>query len=102
MMYILFTQVVSSNLVYGIRKFLINIPTVCFITNYDLVVEKNKRKLEDYESIFEVGLEDYDVIVMTPCLYTSNSSEFHLKRLDYILYDYPPFINKTSGRLYLI
>lgn len=91
----------TSNLVFGIRKFLLEIPTVCFITNYDLVIEKSAKKLEDFESIFEVGLEEYDVIKMVPTLYTVTSAEFHLKRLDFILYQYPPFLNKSAG-IYLI
>lgn len=86
----------NSNLVLGIRKFLLELPSESFITNYDLVIEKANRKLEDYETLFEVGLTDYDVIKMVPCNYTKTSSDFHLNRLTYILQDSPPFHNKTN------
>ena len=75
----------NSNLVLGIRKFLLDIPSESFITNFDLVIEKTNRKLEDYETLFEVDLVDYDVIKMVPCNYNKTSSDFHLNRLKYIL-----------------
>lgn len=71
---------------------------MCFVTNYDLVIEKNGRKLEDYESIYEIGLEEYDVIQMSPTLYTDTSTDFHLQRLNYILYEHPAFLNKAAGK----
>jgi hypothetical protein len=86
----------NSNLVLGIRKFLLDLPSECFISNYDLVIEKNNRKLEDYETLFEVELEEYDVIKMVPCNYSKTSSDFHLNRLTYILQECPPFLNKAN------
>lgn len=86
----------NSNLVYGIRKFLLDIPSESFITNYDLVVEKNNRILEDYETLFEVGLSEYDVVKMVPCTYTKTASDFHMNRLNYILQECPPFHNKMN------
>ncbi len=92
----------NSNLVLGIRKFLLDLPSESFISNYDLVIEKNSRKLEDYETLFEVGLEEYDVIKMVPCNYTKTSSDFHLNRLTYILQECPPFLNKANRNLIFV
>lgn len=89
----------NSNLVLGIRKFLLDIPNECFITNFDLVIEKSDRKLEDYETLFEVGLADYDVIKMVPCNYNKTTSDFHLNRLNYVLNDCPPVYNKANCNL---
>jgi hypothetical protein len=80
----------------------LDIPTVCYLTNYDLVVEKTGKKLEDYESVYEVGLNEYDVIKIVPTLYTLTSVEYHLRRLNYILYEHPPFLNKGSSNYELI
>lgn len=81
---------------------MLDIPTVCYFTNYDLVVEKSGKKLEDYESIYEAGLGEYDVIKIVPTLYTSTSVDFHLRRVNFILYDHPPFLNKSSPNYELI
>ena len=89
-------------MVYGIRTFLLDIPTVCYVTNYDLVVESSGRKLEDFESVYEVGLNEYEVIKMVPSLYSSTSADFHLSRLNYILYDHPPFLNKSTNQSELV
>lgn len=79
---------------------MLEIPTVCYVTNYDLVVEKTGKKLEDFESVYESGLSEYDVIKMVPTLYTSISAEFHLSRINYILNEHPPFYNKnTTGEI---
>ena len=91
----------NSNLVLGIRKFLLDIPNESFFTNFDLVIEKTDVKLEDYETLFEIGLEDYDVIKMVPCNYNKTSSDFHLNRLKYILQDCPPVYNKANRNFYL-
>lgn len=92
----------NSNLVLGIRKFLLDIPSESFITNFDLVIEKTNRKLEDYETLFEVDLADYDVIKMVPCNYNKTSSDFHLNRLKYILQECPPVYNKANCKIYFI
>ena len=91
----------NSNLVLGIRKFLLDIPNESFITNFDIVIEKTNRKLEDYETLFEVGLADYDVVKMVPCNYNKTSSDFHLNRLKYILHDCPPVYNKANCNIFL-
>jgi hypothetical protein len=90
----------NSNLVLGIRKFLLDIPSESFITNFDLVIEKTNRKLEDYETLFEVDLADYDVIKMVPCNYNKTSSDFHLNRLKYILQECPPIYNKANCKIF--
>lgn len=79
-----------------------DIPTVCYLTNYELVVEKTGKKLEDYESVYEVGLNEYDVIKIVPTLYNMTSVEYHLRRLNYILYEHPPFLNKNSTNYEII
>jgi hypothetical protein len=92
----------NSNLVHGIRTFLLDIPTMSYITNYDLVVEKTGKKLEDYESIYEVGLSEYDVIKIIPSLYNMPSVDHHLNRLEYILHQNAPFIVKNSNQYEII
>jgi len=66
------------------------------------VVEKTGKKLEDYESVYEVGLNEYDVIKIVPTLYNMTSVEYHLRRLNYILYEHPPFLNKNSTNYEII
>ncbi len=81
---------------------MLDIPTVCYITNYDLVVESSGRKLEDFESVYEVGINEYEVIKMVPTLYTTTSADFHLSRLNYILNEHLPFMNKSTNQVDLI
>ena len=76
------------------------LPNESFITNFDLVIESSNRKLEDYETLFEVDLADYDVIKMVPCNYNKTDSDFHLNRLKYILHECPPAYNKANCKIF--
>ena len=88
----------NSNLVLGSWRFLLDLPSER--TNYDLVIKKNDRKLENYETLFEVELEEYNVIKMVPFNYTKTSSDFYLNRLTYILQAYPSFLNKANRKIF--
>ena len=87
---------INNNWVKGIREFLLNVPITCFLTNYELIVEKTNRRLEDNISIFDIGLADFDVISIQPCLYTKNQLIAHIERLKYILNENFPCFNKNG------
>ena len=87
---------INNNWIQGIREYLLSVPITCFLTNYDLVIEKTLKKLDDNESIFEVGLNDYDIIEIKPCLYNKNKLLSHIKRLQYLLNDNCPCFNKNG------
>ena len=84
---------ISNNWVRGIREFLMDVPLTAYLTNYSLVLEKNGKILEDNESLFDIGINDYDVIMIKPCLYTKTKTEFHIARLKYLLNEYYPCFN---------
>lgn len=87
---------INNNWVKGIREFLLNVPITCFLTNYELIVEKTNRRLEDNISIFDIGLADFDIISIQPCLYTKNQLIAHIERLKYILNENFPCFNKNG------
>ena len=87
---------INNNWIQGIREYLLSVPITCFLTNYDLVIEKTLKKLDDNESIFEVGLNDYDIIEIKPCLYNKNKLLSHIKRLQYLLNDNCPCFYKNG------
>lgn len=87
---------INNNWIQGIREYLLSVPITCFLTNYDLVLEKTNKKLDDNESIFEVGLNDYDIIEIKPCLYNKNKLLTHIKRLQYLLNENCPCFNKNG------
>jgi hypothetical protein len=62
------------------------------------VIEKTGRKIEDFESIYELGIEEYDIVKMVPTLYNETSIDFHVQKLNYILTEKAPFLNKASGK----
>jgi len=59
---------------------------------------KKEQTAELKDQVLLEELEEYDIIKMVPCNYTKTSSDFHLNRLNYILQECPPFLNKANRK----
>jgi len=80
----------------------LSIPSLCFITNYNLVIDKTNIVCEDNDIISNHQLDDFDIINMVPSLYTKASVKFHVETLRYVLVENPPFINKFVEKYTII
>ena len=78
-------DVISSSLVVELRSFLENVPLTCFFLNYDLIVEKTGKKLNDEDNLFALDLEEFDIINMLPCLFNKRTVKEHFTKIKYIL-----------------
>ncbi len=85
-----------------IRKFCLSIPSLSYITNYDLILEKTNAVCDDSDPIANYQLNDFDIIKMVPCLYTKSSLKKHVEVMKYIMYENPPFINKFTEKSQVI
>jgi len=81
-----------------IRKLCLTIPSLSYITNYDLVIENTNTVCDDSDPIANHQLQDFDIIKMVPTMYSRSSAKNHVEVLKYILNDNPPFINKFTEK----
>jgi hypothetical protein len=76
----------------------LTIPSLSYITNYDLVIEKTGTVCDDSDPIANHQLADFDIIKMVPTMYSKSSAKNHVEILKYIMNDNPPFINKFTEK----
>jgi hypothetical protein len=80
----------------------LTIPSLSYITNYDLVIEKTNTVCDDSDPIANHQLADFDIIKMVPTMYSKSSAKNHVEILKYIMYDNPPFINKFTEKTQIL
>lgn len=86
-------ELLRSSLVNELVDFLSKIPMECFFQAYKLEIEKTGKRLYPEDNLFTLGLQDFDIIKMTPNYYDYTSAKDHFNAVKYILNEHPNFLD---------
>ena len=92
-------DLVHSCMVIDLVHFLSKIPIECFFQNFKLEIEKNGKRIYNEDNLFNLDLQDYDIIRMVPCLYDFNSAKDHFDIIKYVLNEHPNFCGSEMFQL---